>query len=243
MFYPYIGEAMNKKIQKMMKERDGLRGMVPARAFGRDDLVYKEYLKSLNPRENYDVQLALADSEDVRFVEFFQRMMTPRYKKTSLPAIAKACNITLQEFNRWWQKASAQRAIAVAQTSTVDLTRDMVNDARSIDAVCERCDGLGFVAAPANLPLDTLGYERLQGVDPDGLPDVRWIRSCPMCKKEGTVRRPGDAHARDRVLEMSGLINKNKGALVSITQNFDGAGHGSAVEDLGGMTIDVEAEE
>ena len=64
---------------------------------------------------NVLMQKALAASPDVRFQKFLDRVMTPKYRRASLATIAKGCGIDLLEFNQWWGKASAQRAIAEAQ--------------------------------------------------------------------------------------------------------------------------------
>lgn len=217
-------------------ERDGLRGEVPSRKYGIQDRVYDAYLKELDPRANMQVQLALASSGDVRFTEFLDRISSTKYKSISLASIAKACNIDLAEFQRWYGKANTQRAIALAQTGSVIITQDMIQDAKSKDLPCERCDDLGFVAAPPGLPDDTPGYKNI-GLD-------QFVRTCPSCRGTRRVRIPGDTHARDRLLEMSGIIKKEKG--VSIVQNFGTGDHSSAVQDLGDKmpmsTIEVDCE-
>lgn len=224
-----------------MKERDGVRGLVPTRAYGNKDKTYLAYLEALNPRENEDVQLAMAASGDPRYQEFLARLQTRRYDRINLATIAKACSIDLAEFNNWWNKESTQRSIAIAQTRSVEIVRDMTEDARSVNAVCERCDGLKFVTAPQGLPADTPGYKPSQYYDEEaGRTITMWVRDCPNCT-DGKVRRPGDAHARDKVLELGGLIKKGPG--VSITQNFSGAAHASAIGALDVMTIDVTSEE
>jgi len=225
---------MSKKI-RVMQEKDGLRGDVPARAFGAKDKVYNAYLDTLNPRENMEVQLALACSKDIRFKEFLERIQSRTYNRVNLATIAKACCIDLQEFTMWWKREATQRAIAEAQMGSVMITRDMVEDAKSKDVPCSRCDDLGFVAASPGLPSDTPGYKAIG--------DNQWVRTCPSCKGSKTMRKPGDAHARDRILEMAGTIKKDK-AGVSIIQNFGGASHASAVDDMNDkmpMTIDVDS--
>lgn len=100
---------------------------------------------------------------------------------------------------------------------------------------CERCDGLGWISAPNGLPDDTPGYRSIQSGD-----DELWIRDCPNCEK-GKIRKPGDAHARDRVLEMGGLVNKSKSGL-TLVQNFGGASHASAIDQLDKvMAIDIDS--
>jgi len=226
--------GMNKRVAALIKERDEIRGLVPSTSFGIKDKEYGAYLTKLNPRENPNVRQALACSPDPRFQEFLERVMMPRYKKVSMQSIAKACNIDLMEFNKWWQKESTQAALAVAQTASVDITRDMVEDARTVNVVCDRCDGMTWVSAPAGLPDKTPGYRSMESGE-----EVLWIRDCPVCTS-GKIRKPGDAHARDRVLEMSGLTKKGGGMV--LVQNFGGASHSSAVGELDMMTLDVTSE-
>jgi hypothetical protein len=223
---------MKAAIKSLVLEKDKMRGLVPSRAFGNKDKVYKAYLDKLDPRNNESLQLALATSGDKRFVEFLQRLSMGQYKRVSLPSIAKACNIDLKDFSDWWNRASSQAAIAIAQQRSVDIAAHMAEDAMSIESVCERCDGLMFVAAPEGLPLETPGYRQMQS---DG--ETVWVRTCPACNK-GKVRRPGDAHARDRVLEMGGLLKRGGG--VNVNMNFGGASHSSAISDLdAAMSIDI----
>lgn len=226
---------MKAKIKAMILEKDRMRGLVPARQQGIKDTVYGAYMDRLNPRDNQVVQQALAESKDPRFAEFLERIMMPRYKRISLQTIAKACNIGLAEFSNWWQKQSTHQAIAIVQNAAPQIAADMAQDARSIDAVCERCDGMTWISAPHGLPSETPGY---RPITVDGEP--RWIRDCPVCTG-GRVRKPGDAHARDRVLEMGGLLKKGPG--VMITQNFGGMSHASAVSELDeAMSFDVDFE-
>ena len=221
----------------LIKEKDGGRGLVPARESGYRDKVYNAYLSELNPRENPDVQSSLAACTDPRFKEFLERVMEARYQRVSLATIAKACGIDLAEFQNWYNKEAAQRAIARAQTASVLITADMAQDAMSKDVPCERCDDLGFVAAPAGLPEETPGYRQIDS-NPQ---DPKWIRTCPNCQGKRRVRKPGDAHSRDRILEMSGLTKKNAG--INIIQNFGGAAHSSAVDGLNdAMPLDTTFE-
>jgi len=79
----------------------------------------------------------------------------------------------------------------------------------------------------------------LEEGDPlEGIPD-KYIRDCPDCQT-GQVRKPGDAHARDRVLEVSGLITRGKGIQVNLNQNFAGQSHSSAVTELDNAMSIVE---
>ena len=206
-----------------MTEKDRIRGLVPARNRGYRDRVFAEYLDTLNPRANVVMQKALAASPDVRFQEFLERVMTPKYLRASLATIAKGCGIDLLEFNQWWSKASAQRAIPEAQLASLGVVEDLIDDAKSKDHVCGRCDGIGAIASPPGLAGNIPGY-RVAREERDPI----YTHTCPKCAGEGTVRRSGDAHARDRLMEIAGLSPGAKGAGVVI-QNFSGASHASAV--------------
>jgi hypothetical protein len=82
------------------------------------------------------MQKALAASPDVRFQEL-DRVMTPKYLRASLATIAKGCGMDLLEFNQWWSKALAQRALAEAQLASPDVVEDLIEDAKYKDDVCD----------------------------------------------------------------------------------------------------------
>ena len=228
-----------KKSLAVIKEPDGIRGLVPSRYEGYKDRVFGEYLSKLNPRDSEEVQAALAASDDPRYQEFLERITSRRYRRVSMQTIAKACNISLQEFTNWWQKASTQRAIAVAQTSSIRIAEHMAEDAMSSDDVCPRCDGMKFVTTQPGLPADEISGYRQVGFDPK---DPIWVRDCPKCDGEGKIRKPGDSHARDRIMEMAGILQRGKTPAVAIIQNFGGASHASAVSDLSNI-MDISAVE
>jgi hypothetical protein len=217
-----------------MKESDGIRGLVPSSNKASLDRTYSDYLKQIDPRYNQEAQLALAESADPKFKEFLNRILEYRYRNYSYVALAKQCAIGLAEFSAFWRKACTHRAIAVAQSRAPEIVDHMANDARTRTVACERCDGLGWVAAPPDLPVSTPGYRLLAGGN-----DPKWIRDCPMGCNNGKVNRPGDSHARDRILEISGLVKKG-GAAVQIVQNFSGAQHSSAVTALDVISIEGE---
>lgn len=220
---------------EMMKEKDSLRGYVPATKHGIRDTVYGAYLADLSPRDNPIVQKALAQSEDPRFKEFLERIKMNRYKRISLQTIAKSCGIDLAEFGTWFNKASTQEAISTAQRESVNIVKDMVEDAKSVRTACDRCDGMTWVSAPAGLPPETPGYRSMVGEGNT----IFWIRDCPVCT-DGKVRKPGDAHARDRTLEIAGMLKKGPGLVIN--QNFAEVSHQSAVGELDCMTMDATFE-
>jgi hypothetical protein len=215
---------MPKKPKALVLEKKSPRGLVPTSSFGILDTTYNDFLQTVDPKANPDAQYALASATDRRFREFLRIMGEPRFSRYSLAALAKTCDISLPEWADFWRKAQITRAIAETSNAIPDLARDMMADARSQNVMCERCDGLGTV--------DPTGGEK----------DI--VRCCPACKGLGTLSRPGDSHARDKVLEMTGLSSKAKGgAAVTINANFSGMGIDSATERLNRISFDVSAED
>lgn len=223
------------KLPALMREPGG-RGLVPIA--GKLDQPYNEYLEGIglrDPERLPAVELALASGNDKRFNLFLTYMDNPRYRRASLSSIAKACAIPLPQFMEFWQKAQHTRALAIAQEGiTRHVVPDMVEDSRSKDMPCDRCDGFGWVYAEDGLPKSTKGLRKM--VDDD--PKSRQIRACPLCSGTGMVRKTGDTDSRKMLLEMSGLTNK-KGSSVQITQHFGGMGIESAVERLNRVSFDL----
>jgi hypothetical protein len=205
-------------------EKNSPRGLVPTATFGKLDQTYNDFLTEVDPQNNVQAHYALAAASDKRFREFLRIMGEPRFRNYSLAALAKTCDISLPEWADFWRKAQIARSIAEASNAIPQLTRDLVADARTQDVLCERCDGLGTI-------------------DPTGGTEGQ-VRTCPGCKGLGTLKRPGDTHARDRILEMTGVTQKGKGgAAVTINANFGGLGIDSATERLNRISFDVSAED
>ena len=234
-----------KKEMETIREKDGVRGLVPSRRFASHDKAYGAYLNNLDPRNRADVQFALESSTDARFRAFLDQLERKAFgKRVSLQAVAKGCGISLHEFNQWWQHASTQAAIAVAQTKSIAITEDMAEDARTKWANCERCDGLGFVAADEGLPMDTPGYRILRMIERKGEdPTPVYVRKCPNMCDQGRIKQVGDQFSREKTLEMAGLLNKKGAGGVTLIQNFGGQAMASAVPRMSAMTIDIDSEE
>ncbi len=234
---------------KLIKEKDGTRGLVPVGPDSRKDVEYTKYLEALDLGNNGPLRQAFAASNDIRFREFFRYISSPK-NRCSITYWAKACGIDLLEMMNWVGKASNARALSQAQAAGPKIVDHMAEDAASRFVACERCDGLGFVNADEGLPMETPGYRVLRFVkikskDEEGNITEEeapvWIRDCPMGCDRGRVRKPGDEFSREKLLEMAGHINK-RGPGISNINNLGGQAMPSAVGRLDAMTIDIEPE-
>lgn len=170
------------------------------------DIGLDLFLSRLDPRGDSElsqaVRLALAASGDSRFGEFLKRLYRSRYARSSVGAIARSCDLTLGDFLEFWGDAQVDHAIYRACVAAPAIVRDVVQNALSAEVVCRHCDGLRKVDVDAAIPPEFVpGYLGRLG-DHSG----RVFRVCPMCGGKGTVTQPGNEHARDRLLEIAGLI-------------------------------------
>lgn len=214
-------------------ERESGRGLVPAASHGRFDEPYNSYLGELKPRDNTEFQFACASSTDIRFRMFLEHLSEPRYRRYSLATIAKKCDISLPQFHEFWQSAQKNIALARAQGALPALYSDLIEDAKTRSVPCVRCDGFGFI------PDGSSESSNLEQTNvPAGVPGK--IRTCPQCKGVGTQREPGNQHARDKILETTGMVKRGGGAAVQITQHFGGMGIESAVDTMSQISFAVD---
>lgn len=209
------------------------RGLVPD---GNHDEPYNVYLEELDPKgdtnRSKEVRFALSASSDKRFSTFLNCLSEPRFKRSKLATIAKACDISLPQFFEFWQSSQKTIALARAQSAMPDLVADMTIDAASRMVNCSRCDGFGYVA-------DYSDKDEVSKLEGRQVPDK--VKTCPNCKGSGEVREVGNQHARDKLLEVTGMVKKGgTGAAVSITQNFGGATMESAVDSLNKISFDLD---
>lgn len=193
------------------------RGMRPTKRTRDPKDALNAYLAELDPLGDSDrsaaVRLALASSSDGRFGEFLNRLGQPGYRSHSLAAIATTCDLSLAEFIHFWHRTQLQRVLSMAHDAMLDVIDDLIENASYHDVSCSRCDGRGRV---------TTGKGR--------------NRVCPVCRGAGSVRMPGDAHARDCLLQIAGFGKKG---LAAVQITFGGAAMESAVDGLKGITFDV----
>jgi len=224
---------MGKAIQKaVIRKQVGVQPRTP-------DELLDAFLTALDPRgeseHSHAVQFALACSPDPRFPEFLERLYQPRYRRWSLGAIARSCDISLGEFVSFWRNAQVERAIAIVHRASPAVAHSIVSNALGREVPCDRCDGLGWVdivGIAARVPSELIpGY---MGHVPSHPPR----RTCPKCGGSGKMREPGNPHAIDTLLEVAGLIGKGRTVQQVVTYNFN-----RAVETLNPMTFDTEGGE
>jgi len=222
----------------LIKEPHSPRGLVPSSTYGRFDEPYNAYLDSLDPRgespRSKAVQFALASARDQRFQRFFEFLYDGRFKKTSLAALAKMCDIGLPEWAEFWQKATVQRALAKAQDALPNLAEDLIEDARSRVVGCERCGGKGLIR-------DECPMCGNQVLDCPHCGGKGVMLDCPDCGATGRQRKPGDTDSRKMLLEMTGLGGR-RAPMVQINQDFSTTGIGSSVDRLSKISFEVQSE-
>ncbi len=237
-----------KPRSKLIREKDGARGLVPVGADAHLDGEYSRYLEEIGLASDPALRNALASSPDIRFRELLRYLALPSAAKHPLVYWVKRATIDMAEMMAWVGKGQNARALALAQAAAPKINAAMAVDAESRWRACGRCDGLGWVQADEGLPEDTPGYRVLRFVsrktkDPE-LGEVTeeipvWIRDCPNGCERGKLREPGDEFSREKLLEQTGAINR-KGGGFQIIQNFGGQSMPSAVARLDQMTIDIE---
>jgi hypothetical protein len=195
------------KMTEMMRSGGKLvespRGEVPARA---QDQVYEEFLVHLKVRNagsdlGWVVRTALAASDDIRFTTFLDRVHSS--PGTHLVTIAKNCQISLAEFQAFFRAVKTNEAVLIATNNLPSLTKDLVADAATAEDTCPACGGTGQIQR-------------------EGKED----RICPNCSGKGVIRSIGDKHARDKLLEMTGVVKRD--APVQVNLDMRGLGMGAA---------------
>jgi Zn finger protein HypA/HybF involved in hydrogenase expression len=199
-------------------------GTIPLATARTVDELFNNYLTDLDPRGDSDrskaLRSALAASSNKRFQAFLDLLYQRRCAKWSFAVIAKACDITLGEFQAFWMNAELRRGVYDAACGTPDIVKDMIIDARSEELTCRQCDGEGKVASK------------------DGR-----LLVCPVCGGRGRIRKIGDAHSRDKLLEIAGLTGK-RGPLVQINATYSRVGIDAFTERISKIPfcVDVESE-
>ena len=130
-----------------------------------------------------------------RFYRLYDALHDDAYRNTSPGTLCRRFGVSLQDLVDVWIEYNRLMGLMYAATQLQQIMTDVTNNALSRDVVCPRCDGLKTVR--------------------DGEAESR---ICPVCEGEGTVKVPGDPHARELVLEVLGVTGR-KGPALRIEEN------------------------
>jgi len=145
-------------------------------------------------RHRPDFGDVLQFSGDERFYRLYDALHDDAYRNTSPGTLCRRFGISLQDLVDVWKEYNTLVGQMYMATHLPQIMADVTNNAKNQDVVCPRCDGLKNVR--------------------DGEAESR---ICPVCKGEGSVRVPGDPHARELVLEVLGVSRKGpKGPTIPI---------------------------
>lgn len=147
-----------------------------------------------------EVNMELLESflmEDPELESFARALRDPEYQEHSFISMCRRFSVSLSRLQTLYTDGMRHLGLLRMSTELPQVMADVAEDAKSRDIACPRCDGKMII----------------KSADGD--------RPCHICKERGTVRIPGDKHARDLVFE-SMKLTAQSGPLVNINQNFKG---------------------
>lgn len=176
-----------------------------------------------------ELQRALEFSENPKAAAFLADMGDPKYSKWTTSALASKHGFSASMINDLWRSHMLTQANIEFVKAAPEVSKDVVEDARSTKVSCPRCDGFGRIAE-----------EYIEEV-PGGEPIVRSRQlKCPNCKGMGLVRKPGDSDSRKLMYEVIGLAGRRSGG--GTTTNITLPSVSSLIDDddaLTGRTINI----
>lgn len=186
--------------------RDPGRGMMPPT--GSLDPTYSRWLEN---RDLDELKMALAHDTSPKVMAFLAAIIDPRKMSTDICTLAKRHSIGLTEMIQIWRSYHLTSALTVHIESSPAIAADVVIDARSIKICCPRCDGAGMIRVTRKDVVD-------------------WL-DCPQCEATGSVRKVGDAKARDLVYQTIGFT-KAGGLGVSVNISNTSSTVESVIDEL-----------
>src|SRR6185436_18223102 len=87
------------------------------------------------------------------------------------------------------------------------VAEDIVEDGRSTQVCCLRCDGFGIIERRADLNDRGEAVEALN-------------KTCPTCDGSGSVRKPGDPESRKLQFKATGIVDSKAAVNINNTVNF-----------------------
>ena len=152
---------------------------------------------------------AVSSSDDPKFRRLYAALQDPAYQRTSRMTLCRNFGVSLKDLVELWGEYNVALAGLAVFSRLPQIVKELADDALPHHVVCSRCDAYGIVV------------------------DGNSKRTCPICDGSGKVRVPGDnKDARRLVLEIAGLIGRNKAPIVAIQQNIGIPAVEDAVSDI-----------
>jgi hypothetical protein len=155
------------------------------------------------PIDREDLKAALGDSESPKYQKFLSALSGTRYRSWNIGTLARKFSITPNELTTIWRDHNLAKGMATIIAGIPRIAADVVEDARSIRAVCPQCDGWRFVQVPEHLQKKFSAK----------------VVDCPNCEGTGMVRKPGSDVDRQRMWEAAGWARKASGVGVQVNVN------------------------
>jgi hypothetical protein len=149
-----------------------------------------------------ELSRALEFSEDPKAAQFLADLADPRYSKWTASALASRNGFSPLRITDIFRNHMLANASLEFVKKAPEVSKDVVEDARSTRVSCSRCDGLGYI------------NEEVE----EGEKIVHVKHKCPNCRGSGTTRKPGDSDSRKLMYEVIGLAGKRAGG--STTTNI-----------------------
>ena len=204
-------------IQSMTRKQYDTDMMRHARLTG-----FRRYLETINIEE---LKYALAKDDSDKALDYLCALMDPENADLDPATIAMRQNIPLSDIMAIWRSDRLTATIGQLYAGAPAVAAQTVEAALGTTICCPRCDGAGEIH-----------------VQRGGKKGSYWL-TCVQCKGEGSVRKAGDAKARELVLKATGVI-KGANTGTQITINTGSSAVESVIDELERLPapITVQAE-
>lgn len=134
-----------------------------------------------------ELRSMMAYSGDPRAQRLLEMLMDPAYRGHTLAKLCEKVGLKVVDLLDLFRKFKWDVGTIDLYQQLPQIVKELAADAKSSQAACKRCDGEGKL----NL----------------GAPEEK---SCPQCDGTGQVRVPGDQQAARLILQITGMIGRNR---------------------------------
>lgn len=235
---PKPGDATKRrKLSKVVHidPATGERKLVNRKQHPKDDMIFRRLEHSM-PRD--EMAYIMECASDERAQRLMKVMVDPRYRKRTLPWMARECGLNYMDIVLLIKNHHIGDGTVRMSRHVPQAMEDVAVDSLSKQVTCGNCKGHledGVASVPVTEIVEDEKSKRsvvMHKLDPDGAP--MWER-CLVCDGVGTLRKVGDAKSRELLFETMGLTGR-KGPLV--VQQFNQGG-GASMEDTVASARDV----